>query len=952
MWINKIRVIFLFFFVAFLVACNGSKSDNDSIPVSVQKPVVSDVIQSQYWNNKEKQSYSIDLNKKIYDIQGLPLNIDDYSVIGKGCKATFNGLSLSITADKETVCSVNYNVRNTPDDVSKSQSNHGVVTAVFSSYEDPYLQTISKSATVNNTIEINLKEELGAFFPTGGKLSSDYWQTESDASININSETNTIEIDASEQPEVIQVRYEIELPDKTVKFGIVTVTISDDLNLAPIAKDKYVEVDSSLTPLTVDVTDLISDDDDDVSDLQIIKIDSFDDVAVITEPDNLHNKKFNVDISKAGLYDINYIISDHHGGYASSIIRVKVNEKTYWDDIIISSGVLYTAPWEQVGADKYGLPYQRLVDYSLDGNLFHIPMFNYASAEAICQLRGMVIPTLRQLQDLFGEIGNVQVERNWPNDKFYWTSSNSDTLNTKDAYSLLTGTVKKNQKLSEPYFLTCVLPGTLSVKVTKDNSYTALDSASVNYDEVTATVLDSNKDVLADSVVYLYMNDPDLMLENQIGFTNVDGIATFKVRSKKQGEHLVTVSYYSQKINQKLNFLPDSVENYLLKPGDKEINVKESLLYQLFKSYTSGIEVLVPSKNVHWETKDTTIATVDNSLSNPGLVTGVEAGKTFLNAWPSGDKDHKASVTITVQDPVTSWKLVPDNQEINVNETYQFHFFEVHLSGDEVEIPAANVHWEISKGKDYASVDNTYSNPGLVKGLSVGSATLLAHISGNKDQKATAEISVVDPVASWSLNPPNASIKVTKTQAFTFHEHYKSGGDVVLPASDVTWQIIAGNTYATVNQSGIVTGRNAGTATLKATSKKNSSHFATATITVEEEPTTPIRANAELNLYGGKCTFTLQEKRDFAVNDNTSAKGCNYSKVYTPVYGRRSGGTEFEDIYHYHITKTSGAIDSMTITGHGGYTAEVAYCTRGGEGSFSDNKGGNYKVNCGHFSSK
>ena len=117
---------------------------------------------------------------------------------------------------------------------------------------------------------------------------------------------------------------------------------------------------------------------------------------------------------------------------------------------------------------------------------------------------------------------------------------------------------------------------------------------------------------------------------------------------------------------------------------------------------------------------------------------------------------------------------------------------------------------------------------GNVTGMSPGSATITATSEG---QRGTAAITVTNiPVASVTVNPSPASVQQGSTVQLTATP--KDANGTPLTGRVVTW---ASNntTVATVNGSGLVTGRAAGSATITATSEGRSG---TSSITVTPVP--------------------------------------------------------------------------------------------------------------------
>ncbi|UKA11859.1 Ig-like domain-containing protein [Photobacterium damselae] len=827
--IVKIKIIILLFFTTVLFACNGGSGDDankptDPNPITIERPIVSDSIESKYSkNDDELVEYEVNLADNIYDINNLPLEIDDFSVIGDDCKVSFDGLNAKVESRNKTICSIDYSVRNLPDDMSRSLTNHGVFTVIFSAYSDPYLPTISKASEPKEKIQINLKDELGVFYPTDGVLKNDFWATNGSSSVSLDTNNAIININSGDKPEIVQIRYGIDTPEGDIKFGIITVTISDRGNLAPEAKNNYLEVDTSVTPIDIDVSTLITDRDDNVDSLQILKVDSFDNVAKILTPTDVTNKKFQVNIENPGMYDVNYIITDHHGGYANAIIRIKVNVKKYWDDITLSSGVLYTAPWEKIGADLYGLPYQDLVDYTLDGVLFHIPMFNYESAESICRLRGMVIPTLRQLQDLNSEF-NVHVDEDWPDAHYFWTSSKGNDVNTKTIYSLNSGDILKDAELAHPYFLTCVLPGLLSVDTLVDNSYTAHNASSSNYDVIEATVNDLTGLPLADSVVYLFTDDSDLMLEKQIAFTDTHGSATFNIRSKTGGEHSVTASYYSQNIKQKLNFILDSIIGYELLPAKADMIVGEKKRFEFYENHQSGEVIMLPPKEVDWKIYATSGAA---SVDADGIVKAISEGKVYLAAYPLGESSSGTTATaeITIKDPLLTIDLKPQRETINVSDSLNMTLIGNHQSGNALEIPANTVKWTV---EDPAVL--TINSNGVVTGKSEGTSVVTAEY-GTLLDTAIITVNNPNPMVRIDVQPDRKTIVENEAFGLLLYGIYKNGDKTIIAGADATWDAIPGGIVSVTN--GVVYGLKPGTAIV--TAKYNDIFSDTAQITVKSD---------------------------------------------------------------------------------------------------------------------
>lgn len=202
--------------------------------------------------------------------------------------------------------------------------------------------------------------------------------------------------------------------------------------------------------------------------------------------------------------------------------------------------------------------------------------------------------------------------------------------------------------------------------------------------------------------------------------------------------------------------------------------------------------------NVMWVSSDTSIVTVDDK----GVITGVKGGQAAVSVI-SEDGIKVASCTVTVREPVTSIKL--DVHRVTTSlltGTYQLTYT-IEPKGEGVN---RDVTWT-SSAPDIATV----SENGLVTFLKPGKATIVvktvdAGISGNLID--TCEFYINNPVTSVDLDYTDITLKMGEEFRLTA---------LVLPedASDKTvlWSSSDTN-VATVNENGMVTAVNSGSATI------------------------------------------------------------------------------------------------------------------------------------------
>src|SRR6266571_2025277 len=153
----------------------------------------------------------------------------------------------------------------------------------------------------------------------------------------------------------------------------------------------------------------------------------------------------------------------------------------------------------------------------------------------------------------------------------------------------------------------------------------------------------------------------------------------------------------------------------------------------------------------------------------------------------------------------------------------------------------------------------TISGAGVATSVALGSTSIIATSETKSD---TATLTVVNvPVASVTIAPATASIFVGQTQAFTATLRDSAGG--ILTGRVVTWSSTA-TTVATVNSSGVVTARAAGTASIIASSGGQSD---TATVTVAIVPV------ASLTLTPASATINVGATQAFTATLRDSAGG-------------------------------------------------------------------------------
>lgn len=825
--------------VAFLTACGGGgdsdNGSNDNVVGKVDNPIAANIIKSVLVEpTSVAYKSSIDLNERVTDPNNLSLKIDDYSMTGSGCTANVDGLVFNIESSRESVCNISYRVTNILADGTNGKASTGTISNIFSSYVDPYLPTISLAAEVGSLHTIDLKAELGDLYPTDAQLESEIFYTAGRSTVTPNISTSSITVSAGDDPEVVQIRYSLKDSAERVKFGIITVTVSNNLNLAPSAAKKYLEIDpDSSSPLVVDVSSLISDPDNSVNDLQLLRVDSFDDIAYIPQANAevINNKVFAVNVPVSGTYDITYTVTDHNGGYASAIIRVFVEAKQPWDDILLPDGKLYTAPWEKSIADAYGLLYDSFYEETIDGVKYSVPTFTQSYASTLCMSRGMMLPSIRMLDFLYSQKGDVKVSDGWPTDDLYWTSD------TNMAYNLRTGTeVSISASSPELHTFTCVYPGLLSTSIISNQAYTTDTLSGRNFNEVSVHLSDLFSSPIPNQLVSMFPQEypSDLIFDSNVILTNVNGNGSFKIQSPSAGTVSVCAKYLSQNLCETIEFIRDAYKRFYVTPEKTDLLVTKSTRLSAWIQYDSG-DYNVTSQVSRWQPNND-IVTVDST----GLVTGAKVGTSSVSAFftDSSGVNRVAASVITVKDSVNSCEVRPGSISLAVGDSKKLTLWCTYLSGSVIQVPASDTNW--STASSNISVDTN----GNVTALSYTSSDLLVSASMKSQPSfgGTATVNITDSVQSCRLDPSSASLNVGGEQQLTLTCQYSSGSKSLAP-NQVNWSS-SNSSVVSINSS---TGR--------AKAEKYSSSSVTITASPKDNPSISSSSVISVNNSVSSCSL-------------------------------------------------------------------------------------------------
>ena len=242
-------------------------------------------------------------------------------------------------------------------------------------------------------------------------------------------------------------------------------------------------------------------------------------------------------------------------------------------------------------------------------------------------------------------------------------------------------------------------------------------------------------------------------------------------------------------------------------------------------------------------------------MNGAGLVTGAAVGSATISATSEGHSGSSAVTITSVAAPVASVNVTPASASLQVGAAIQLTATPRDANG--TALGGRVVTWASS-----ASSVATVSSSGRVTGVAPGSATITATSEG-KGGTSAITVTLV-PVAAVAVYPASATVPVGATIQLTATPNDSNGNP--LSGRTVTWA--SSNTIvASVNGSGLVTGKVAGSATIRATSEGQSD---SAAITVTSVPVASVTVSpAATNVAAGQAVQLTATVKDASGNPLT-----------------------------------------------------------------------------------
>lgn len=262
------------------------------------------------------------------------------------------------------------------------------------------------------------------------------------------------------------------------------------------------------------------------------------------------------------------------------------------------------------------------------------------------------------------------------------------------------------------------------------------------------------------------------------------------------------------------------------------------------------------------------------TFDSSGLVTALNNGTVTIQATSTSTASVSATIAITITNQV----VAPASLSISVAGSAAA---EISTNAGTLQLTAAvlpanadqSVTWSITEGAEFASV----GTDGLVTAITNGTVTVQAVSTVDATLSDTIEITITNQV----ILPQSIEISYEEDDSAIF---YKDGTiqlyAKVLPeeaSQEVTWTIIDGEGFASIDENGLVTGIEDGIATIQAVSVADNTIIETLEITVK---------NQNLESAAPYCQAAVQydvepiTKVVFAGIDNATNAAVNASPGY------------------------------------------------------------------------
>lgn len=222
------------------------------------------------------------------------------------------------------------------------------------------------------------------------------------------------------------------------------------------------------------------------------------------------------------------------------------------------------------------------------------------------------------------------------------------------------------------------------------------------------------------------------------------------------------------------------------------------------------------TRQVGWNSSNTSVASVSNAHGTEGVATTITAGSAMVTAV-FGGVSSTAQLTVNAA-TLTSLAVTPMNANITVGATQQYTATGTFSDGS-IRVLTSQATWA-SSNLNTASISNAAGSEGLASGQGLGGTSITATVTGvSGSTNLTVGTVGGATLQALAVTPANATLSVGTTRQYRTTGSYSDGSTRDLTAQ-ATWASGNGATASVSNApttKGLVSALAAGTTTLSAT---------------------------------------------------------------------------------------------------------------------------------------
>lgn len=351
-------------------------------------------------------------------------------------------------------------------------------------------------------------------------------------------------------------------------------------------------------------------------------------------------------------------------------------------------------------------------------------------------------------------------------------------------------------------------------------------------EQLSAVALDEDGNTVSDVSMTWSSDDSDVATVDNTGLVEAQGDGEAGISAEADGvtgTATVTVEV--------------AVSSVEVTPEEQTVEVGETASFEAM--VLDANENQIDGAEVAWTSSEEETATIDDA----GEATGVSPGSVTITAESDG---VTGTATLIVSVPVASVEVSPDSTELTaIGDTARLTATATDEQGGVID--DAVVTWT-SSDDSIATVDEA----GLVTAEADGTATVTAAAG---DASGTATVTVSPEIATVTITPDTAEVEVGETIELTARAEDENENEIA--DTDFTWAS-DGEAFATVDDSGVVTGVAEGTVTITATADGVSG---TAEVTVVSDVAAPTLSIVSGDAQNGRTEEDFAEPLVVEVTD-------------------------------------------------------------------------------------